>query len=286
MIDKTHWIPGTSLRMSRLFNQKSKTGVIVAMDHTFGGVHKGIERPGETIQKVLEGEPDGVILTPGTARMYQSEFVGRNAPALILSVDYVLFHSYPGHSKSVEEQGVVSSIEEALRLGADAVKVLMIFGREDPSMQARNFDNVARFAELCHQWGVPIMIEPTTWGHTFSEDHKKDYKVLRDMARIAFEFGADIVKCDYPTNPDEFNYISESCPVPVMVLGGTAKEDDKGLLQDVITLIEKGAAGVTFGRNVWQHPDPAKFIQCLKYCVYEKDLEKALGILAMAGRGK
>jgi class I fructose-bisphosphate aldolase len=275
------WTPGTSLRASRLFDQRSKRGVIVAMDHGFGGAHKGLENPGETIARVMAGEPDGILVTPGTARRFQSVFAGRSAPAMIVSIDYVLFHPYPGSPDQVEEQGLASSVEEALRLGADAIKVLMIHGREDPTMQARNFDAIGRIADQCHQWGMPLMIEPTTWGHRFHRDKEaqKDMKTLRDMARIAFEFGADIVKNDYPRNPEDFDQIAESCPVPVLVLGGAKTDDEEALLRDVTTLVQHGAAGVTFGRNVWQYPEPDRIVRALRYCVHDEDVEAGLNEL-------
>ncbi len=280
------WTPGTSLRASRLFDQRSKRGVIVAMDHGFGGAHKGLENPGETIARVMAGEPDGILVTPGTARRFQSVFAGRSAPAMIVSIDYVLFHPYPGSPDQVEEQGLASSVEEALRLGADAIKVLMIHGREDPTMQARNFDAIGRIADQCHRWGMPLMIEPTTWGHRFqaNKEAQKDVKTLRDMARIAFEFGADIVKNDYPRNPEDFDQIAESCPVPVLVLGGAKTDDEEALLRDVTTLVQHGAAGVTFGRNVWQYPEPDRIVRALRYCVHDEDVEAGLNELR-AGEG-
>jgi DhnA family fructose-bisphosphate aldolase class Ia len=273
------WNPGMSLRLSRLFDDQSGRGVIVAMDHAFGGVHPGLEDPGETLTRILEGGPDGVLVTPGTARQFQSLFAGRSSPAMIVSIDYVLFHPYPGSPDAVEEQGMASSVEEALRLGADAIKVLMIFGRVDPGMQARNLDTIGRVADKCRYWGLPLMVEPVTWGHRFDGPAKKDVNVLRDMARIAFEFGADIVKSDFPEDPEDFGQIKNSCPVPVMVLGGAKKADEEGLLRAVITLMQKGAAGATFGRNVWQHPDPARMVRSIKHCVHDLDIDAALAEL-------
>lgn len=273
------FFPGTSLRLSRLFDTKTHRSVIVAMDHGFGGAHPGLENPGSTLAHIISGEPDGVIVTPGTARNFQSYFSGRSAPAMVLSIDYVMFHAFPGSPDAVEEQGLVSSVEDALRLGADAIKILMIFGRKDPSMQARNFDTVGHLADKCHQWGLPVIVEPTTWGHRFDDSTKKQISVIRDMARIAFEFGADVVKSDYPLNPADFKAVAESCPVPLLVLGGTKKKDEASFLHDVVVLMKNGASGVTFGRNVWQHAKPERFIHALKHIVYNEDIKAALSEL-------
>lgn len=275
----TEWQTGISLRMSRLFDNQTGRSVIVAMDHGFGGAHKGMEDPGRTLERVLAGEPDGVLVTPGTARAFQRRFSGRGAPAMIVSIDYVLFHAFPGDSTAIEEQGVVASVEEALRMGADAIKILMIHGRQDPSIQARNFDFVGRTCEACRRWGLPVMVEPTTWGHRFTPQTSKSTHVLRDMARIAFEFGADIVKLDTPENPAEFEQVAEACPVPLLVLGGVKKLDTSTMLEDVRVAIGAGASGVTFGRNVWQAPDPAKMVRALKKVVYHGDVTGAMADL-------
>ncbi len=273
------FIPGTSLRKSRLFNDQTGRSVCVAIDHGFGGAHPGMENPGETLDRIIAGQPDGVLVTPGIARNFQDRFAGQHAPAMILSIDYVLFHSYPGSKEPVEEQGMVSSVETAVKLGADAIKILMIFGREDPSMQARNFDTVGRLIDESHNWGLPVMVEPTTWGKRFDDSSRKNKLVLRDMARIAFEFGADIVKCDYPTPPEGFVDVAQSCPVPVLVLGGTKKENVVDLLQEVLVLVQKGASGVTFGRNVWQHANTPGFIKALRHVVHDQDIDSAIAEL-------
>jgi class I fructose-bisphosphate aldolase len=231
------WEIGKSLRMSRLFDRQTGNSVLVAMDHSFAG---------------------------------------RDAPAMILSIDYVLFHAFPGDTQAVEEQGIVCSVEEAVHLGADAIKVLMIFGRDDPALQTRNFDMVGRMAETCHRWGIPIIVEPTTWGHRIDAQMAKKSTLLRDMARIAFEFGADIVKIDAPENPADFEMVAASCPVPVLVLGGAKKPDMESLLRDVAAVVAHGARGVTFGRNIWQDPQPARIIRSLKKVVYAGDIEGAL----------
>ena len=275
-MDSPHWEIGKSLRLSRLFDHQSGNSVCVAMDHSFGGAHKGFEDPGKTLEKVLAGQPDGVIITPGTSRKFQFLFRGRNAPAMILSIDYVLFHAFPGEQDVIEEQGMASSVEEAIRLGADAIKILMIFGRKNPSLQSRNFDMVGRVAGTCHRWGMPVIVEPTTWGHRIDSQMAKDPALLRDMARIAFEFGADVVKIDTPENPADFSMVAESCPVPILVLGGAKKPDVESLLRDVDVVVKCGALGVTFGRNVWQHPDPARIIRALKRVVYTGDVAGAI----------
>jgi DhnA family fructose-bisphosphate aldolase class Ia len=67
-----------------------------------------------------------------------------------------------------------------------------------------------------------------------------------------------------------------------MVLGGAKKADEEGLLRTVVTLMQKGAAGATFGRNVWQHPEPDRIIRSIKHCVHHQDIDAALAELKSA----
>src|SRR5690606_14833260 len=89
--------------------------------------------------------------------------------------------------------------------------------------------------------------------------------------RAAAELGADIVKTAYPTgaSANEFRAIIEACFVPVIVLGGAALGDDEALLTMVKQAIEAGAAGIAVGRNVWQHPQPAKIAAALHAVVHD-----------------
>ncbi len=270
---------GVSRRLGRLFNPESKHTVIVAMDHSFGGVQSGLERLDVAVERILEGAPDGIIMTPGTATQFGSLLSGRGAPALVLSLDFVLFHAYPGHAQAVEEQGLAASVETAARLGADAVKVLMIFGREDPTVQLRNFEYVARTAEACQHWGMPLIVEPTTWGHEIPSEARRAPHLIRDISRIAFEFGANVVKVAYTGEAETFRPVVDSCPVPVLILGGARNTEEASLLRQVQGAMTAGAAGVVFGRNIWGHPRPEVMIRALRLVVHQGDLAGALDFI-------
>ena len=273
------WQTGTSLRMSRLFDDRSGKSVVIAMDHGSQGVFPGLEDPGKVLASVLAGKPDAVLLAPGTARRFQNCLAGRNAPALIVTIDYVMFTTIPTRQQPDEALGMLSTVEDALRMGADAVKIAMTFGRKDAVMQAHNLDMISQVADKCHQWGLPLMIEPTTWGKGFEPQDTRNAKILANIARIAFEFGADIVKIDYPDNVTDFSQISAVCPAPIMVLGGTKKPDQRAMLDEILTVSRLGGAGVVIGRNVWQWPDPSGMVRALRQVVHNSDLEAALAEL-------
>jgi class I fructose-bisphosphate aldolase len=270
---------GISIRMSRIFNEKSGRSVVVALDHGIAlGAIAGLENLGERIEQVMSGKPEGVLLNPGAIRRYGHLLTGREAPAAILAVDFPMFHSYPG-GETIDGQVPTISAEEAARLGADMVKICMIFGQEKTSRQIMNFEFVAKTIEKCHRVGLPVMVEPTTWGLGLEGKETKDAHLLAGMARMAFEIGADVVKSDFPNDPYEMKKIAEACPVPIVLLGGSKSLDIETMLRDVLVCMQRGAAGVTFGRNVWQHPEPGKMIRAIQSIVHDEDLETALHIM-------
>lgn len=270
---------GLSIRLSRIFHPDTGRSVIIALDHGIAmGSVRGLENLEQRLTQVFAGNPEGVLLNPGAIRRYGHLFTRRNAPAAIVAADFPLFANYPGGDRT-EGQVATISAEEAARLGADMVKICMIFGQEKISRQFKNLSFIASTIEDCHRLGLPVMVEPTTWGLRFDGKNTKDSNLLADMARIAFEIGADVVKSDFPDPPEEMEKIAEACPVPIVLLGGGKNESVEDMLKDVLICTQTGASGIAFGRNVWQHPEPAKMIQAIQAIVHEQNYEAALQIL-------
>ena len=271
---------GVSIITSRIFNVKSGRSVVVALDHGIAlGAVSGLQKLGERLEQVVSAQPEGVLLNAGAIRRYGKLLEGRCAPAAILAADFPMFHTYPG-GETIDGQVPTISAEEAARLGADMVKICMIFGQEKPASQIKNFEFIAKTIENCHRVGLPVMVEPTTWGLGLEGKETKEAGLLAGMARIAFEIGADVVKSDFPDHPDEMERIAEACPVPIVLLGGSKSPDTETMLRSILTCVQRGAAGVTFGRNVWQHPQPQKMIRAIQSIVHDEDLDGALRILA------
>ncbi|NLJ59710.1 MAG: fructose-1,6-bisphosphate aldolase [Firmicutes bacterium] len=271
--------PGKSLRLGRLFDRTSSKTVMVAMDHGQGGVRPGLENPEATLEKVIEGKPDGILLSIGMARRFQEMFSWRGAPALIISTDFVLNSVVPKGPETVEEQRVTAGVEEAVAMGADAIKVLLVFGRASAELQARNFEYVARTAEVCRKWNLPIIVEPTLWGSMVPDEKKDDPDTVVDIARISAELGADMVKAQYTGDPDSFKKVVRSCPVPVTILGGAKTNDMSELFTRIQDALAAGACGVVFGRNVWQSKNPTRTVQALRALVHSGDYNEALELL-------
>ena len=130
-----HW--NKELRMNRLFDESGKT-VMVARDHGQGGGKPGLAHPERLLTSLVEARPDALLLSGGMARTYNYLFGRKNRPALVISSDFIVGNSIPQQPGEVEELRQSISVEECVRLGADAIKALLIFGRRDNHLHGDN----------------------------------------------------------------------------------------------------------------------------------------------------
>src|SRR5438477_8867113 len=140
--------PGMIRRSGRLFDATSGCSVIVAMDHGMGGVPDGFRYPQQLLEAMLAAQPDGLLLNAGMARRFAHLFARRDAPALVLGIDQVI-HGGPGGTGPSETHWPQVAAEEALRLGADAVKAMLIMGRTDVDQRGVNMAYLSAAAESC-----------------------------------------------------------------------------------------------------------------------------------------
>src|SRR5207244_3792800 len=268
---------GKTIRLNRLFDARSQRSVTVAVDHGIGGVPTGLEHPREALAAVLAGEPDGLILTPGLLKSCADLFAGRGRPALFGAADVAPGSTHPGSPGGCEEYRLMAGVEDLLRLGADGVKMLLIFGREGAGAHADNIERVAAVARSCESWGVPLMVEPVLWGRTVPDAERAHPRRVQSIARIATELGADLLKVPYPGDPDSFRTLVEASPVPVLILGGPRAETEREMLAGVAAAFSAGGRGVAFGRNVFQHPNPTAIVRALRALAHDgADVEEAL----------
>jgi len=264
--------PGKALRLGRLFDRASGRSVAVAIDHALDhGPLPGLDDMERTIARLMEDPPDGLIVRPSTLKRHHRLLAGRGGPALIAALDSRMTASLPGGDTLGEEHRLVAKVEEALALGADAVKVLLIFGRKDLRVHAENLERAARVIAAGDRWGVPVMVETVLWGLGVPKERQHDPQWVRHIARVGTELGADIIKAPYP--PEGFARLVQQLPVPVMILGGGRTATEEAFYETVSRAVADGAAGVAIGRNVWQHADPARVVRRLKEIVHGRKQE-------------
>jgi len=153
---------------------------------------------------------------------------------------------------------LMGSVEEALRLGADAVSVHINIGaKEEPEM----LYNLGMISDKCDEWNIPLIAMMYPRGETIKNQY--DPEIVAQTARIGAEAGADIVKSVYTGEVNSFRKVVKSCPVPIVIAGGPKAKTDKDIVEMCFGAMEAGAKGVTFGRNIFQHRNPPAIIHAL-----------------------
>jgi DhnA family fructose-bisphosphate aldolase class Ia len=188
---------------------------------------------------------------------------------LILRLDWTNRWRSPEALGSDEGRGrLIASVEDAARLGADAVLMYMFLGYEDPDSEARQVEDVARIAQACENMGIGCIIEPMARGKRADHDiYRADYIAMG--ARIACELGADILKTDYSGSAETFRQVIEASFRPVLIAGGPKTSTLRGALEMVHGALTAGASGMFIGRNVFQAPDPGRMMGILRRMIHE-----------------
>jgi DhnA family fructose-bisphosphate aldolase class Ia len=99
---------------------------------------------------------------------------------------------------------------------------------------------------------------------------------------MAMELGVDIVKTFYTGSAESFARVVEmASPALVVAAGGPRLETDADVLRMAYAVVQAGAAGITFGRNIWQSQNPAAIIRALKHILHhDGSVEQGLDMLA------
>ncbi len=252
-------------RLSRIFRRDGRA-LIVAFDHGLTeGPAKGMENPARALASIVSGGADAILTSYGTARRFAQEL----APVgLILRLD-----SGATSLGGMRPGGQFFSVEDALRLGADAVAVSAFPGTPDEEMSLRT---LAAVVSEAHRWGLPVMGEMQPGGFNGGPE-QRTAEAVAISARVAAELGADWVKVPYA---DGFDRVVNTCYVPAVILGGAKTSNDRAMLETIQRAISAGAAGVAIGRNIFQADDPAAMTAAVAALVHkDATVEEALGIL-------
>ncbi len=247
-------VSGRQIRMDRIMRDGKM--LCIPMDHGISnGPIKGLEDPHSVIYDCVGRGLTSIIINKGIIRT-----MPRPAGIGVL----VHFSSSTSLSSSPNRKMLTGTVEEALRLGADGVSLhINIGGIEEPEM----LEQLGMTSERCHAWGVPLLAMMYPRGENIRDPH--DPEVVGHASRIGAECGADIVKTVYTGDVDSFARIVKSTPVPVVVAGGPKTETDMDLLTMTREVMDAGAAGVTFGRNIFAHDSPPRITEALAAVIFD-----------------
>jgi len=249
---------GKSIRLERIINRNTNKTVIIPMDHgvTVGPI-AGLTDMREAVSKVVAGGVNAVLMHKGVPRFcHRGE--GKDVGLII--------HLSAGTTISPDPNAkeLVCTVEEAIKVGADAVSVHINLGAETDKEMLRQLGYVG---ERCFEWQMPLLAMMYTRGPKIKNEY--DVESVKHAARVAAELGADIVKVVYTGTTESFAEVVEGCPAPVVIAGGEKMESDEDIFKMVAGALAAGAAGVSVGRNAFQHENPEKMVQALCKMVHK-----------------
>ena len=245
---------GKKRRLARIFQQDNRT-VIVPMDHGVTiGPCKGIEQMQKTVNNLVKGKADAILVHKGIAKQVYAVNVG-----LI-----VMLSGGSSLSPNPNNKVQVCSVQEAIRLGADGVSLHINVGAQD---EDKMLITLGKVADECDVFGIPLLAMMYPRGPKITNEHAPD--VVAHAARLGAELGADIVKTNYTGDLDTFKNVVECCPVPVVIAGGPKAKTAKDTLEMTAEALKAGSAGLSIGRNVFQHENQVAMVKALSAMVHD-----------------
>jgi fructose-bisphosphate aldolase/2-amino-3,7-dideoxy-D-threo-hept-6-ulosonate synthase len=261
---------GKQIRIERIMDRKTGKTVIVPMDHgvTLGPI-PGLIDMGKTVDLVASGGANAVVGHLGLA-LHGHRGYGRDVGLILhLSASTSL-------SPSPNSKVLVNSVERAIKMGADGVSVHINIGSEE---EAKMLSDLGMVSQMCIEWGMPLLAMMYARGPKIKDE--ADVKAVKIAARVGAELGADIIKTTYTGDPDSFREVVEGCPVPVVIAGGSRLTDVE-TLKMIEGAMKAGAAGLSVGRNVFQHEHPDRLVRAACAIVHEgKSADEAIELLSV-----
>jgi class I fructose-bisphosphate aldolase len=267
---------GKKIRLNRILRGKRRKALIVAYDHAqFIGPIPGTEDPVSQVRRFAEAQVDGILLTLGTLKHCIDTLLTENPPAILARIDWTNYW-LTTEQKRLEDLRtcLLARVGDALRHGADAVVTYLIMGTGEPEFEAKLTAQNAEVARECERMGVPLVIESLARGKNVQDP--TDPQWVRLHTRIASELGADLIKTDYTGDVDTMRTVVESCGTPILALGGPKQASEEAALAVIRDVALAGAAGVIFGRNVFQAKNMEQFLRHAREVLAES--AKGVGI--------
>jgi fructose-bisphosphate aldolase/2-amino-3,7-dideoxy-D-threo-hept-6-ulosonate synthase len=255
---------GKVMRMKRVVDSAG-VSVICALDH--GMTSPTFLEPLADIttrtKEAVAGGANVIMMSKGMVHVAAPAFSPTTSLALLLSASA---NPERGEPQIVQ----IAEVEEAARLGADAVVLFTALGGDTEAGMIRILSAVGR---ECERHGIPFIAEaefPTTYASVKDLKDKYGFEYLRRNVRLCAELGADIVKTNWPGDGDSFRKLVEAANgIPVVLAGGSRLNDDD-LLSRMETAMSVGAIGCSVGRNIFMHRAPEAITRALSRVIRER----------------
>ena len=260
---------GKKIRLERIIDRNSGKTVIIPMDHgvTIGPV-EGLADMRTTVSKIVAGGANAILMHKGIVHAGHRG-TGRDVGLII--------HLSGGTAMSPDPNAkeLICTVEEAIRLGADAVSVHINLGADTDKEMLGQLGCVSG---KCFEWQMPLVAMMYTRGPEIKNEY--DAGNIKHAARVGAELGADIVKVVYTGSVESFKEVVDGCPVPVVIAGGPKMGSDEDIFKMIEGALKAGAKGVSIGRNAFQHKKPEKMVAAMCEMVHNgATVKQALAML-------
>ncbi len=244
---------GKTIRMNRIL--ESGRAVIVPMDHGVSeGPIEGLTDMGRMVSLVEKGGASAVLLHKGFVKSLK-------VPQKCGVIVHMSAGTKLGEDKN--RKVIVSSVEQAMRLGADAISVHVNIG--GCATESDMLCDLGEIADQCDETGMPLLAMTYARGKNAAGTPEE----IAHVARVGGELGADIVKCPYTGDIKSMRLVTDGCPAPVVIAGGPKCESDYEVLKMVEDAMTAGAIGISLGRNIFQHARPDLMTAALRAVIID-----------------
>ncbi len=261
---------GKEVRLKRLFKHSDRL-FIAPMDHgvTVGPVQGLTDMPA-IVKFIRAGKADAIVVHKGMVGQI-TDYLGADGCELIVHLS-----ASTSLAPDPNKKELVSSVEHAIRLGATAVSVHVNLGS---AHEAGMLKDLGMVAEQCELWGMPLLA--MMYVRDGSKESEYDPGKIKHAARLAEEFGADIVKVNYTGSAKTFAEVTGGVKIPVVIAGGPKMSSLKDLLVMIEDSVKAGAKGVAIGRNLFQDPNPTHLARIIRQILDNKTLRQSSGNIAI-----
>jgi len=260
---------GKKIRLERIKHHPSGKFFFVTVDHSITrGVFPGLVNMKDTMKKIVAGRPDGITMHKGIAQEFFYPHAGQ--VSLILKAS-----SFSPYQPTYDTW--VAWVDEAVRLGADAISMGVLVGGDRQAEMLHDLGLMSREASLA---GMPLIAHVYPKGEMIKTEDQYGVEALSYAVRVGAELGVDIIKTWYAGSPEAFAKVVEVAPGKVVAAGGPKAETERQFLEMTRGVMDAGAIGVAYGRNVWDYRNPALMIRALKAIIHaNKGVDEAMEIL-------
>jgi fructose-bisphosphate aldolase/2-amino-3,7-dideoxy-D-threo-hept-6-ulosonate synthase len=255
---------GKRLRLKRLIDPHG-VSIICALDHGMTSP-QFLEPLADTEARAAEavsGGANAIMISKGMCRLAEPAFAPDTAVCMLLSAS-----SRPQQERP--DIVAIAEVEEALRLGADAVVLYVSLEGDD---EPRVLGMLAEAGRECERLGVPLIAEaefPTTYASVDGLASRYGFGYLQRNVRLCAELGADVIKTNWSGDGESFARLVECANGLPVVLAGGSRISDRELLERQEIAMQAGAIGCSVGRNIFMHERPEAITRALARVIRER----------------